>query len=79
MTEDQQIDLDDIQGQLDNIRASADKAEWPEVRERLAETRRHLDYLCVSSAYVLWLSAVAADMTENPEEAVALTVNGASP
>ena len=71
MTEDQQIDLDDIQGQLDKIRASADKAEWPEVRERLAETRRHLDHLCVSSAYVLWLSAVAADMTENPEEAVA--------
>lgn len=71
MTEDQQIDLDTIEGELDKIRASADKAEWPEVRERLVETRRHLDHLCIRSAYVLWLSAVAADMTENLEEAVA--------
>jgi hypothetical protein len=39
MTEDQQIDLDDIQGQLDRIRASADTAEWPEVREPIEDTR----------------------------------------
>ena len=70
MKEDHHIDLDDVETELCRIRDLADKDEWPEVRERLASTRRHLDHLGVSSAYVLWLSAVAADKTEQLEDAV---------
>jgi hypothetical protein len=70
MKEDHHIDLDDVETELCRIRDLADKDEWPEVRERLASTRRHLDHLGVSSAYVLWFSAVAADKTEQMEDAV---------
>ena len=71
MTEDHHIDLNDIAKELERIRELADKDEWPEVRERLAQTRRHLDHLGVTSAYVLWLSAVAADKTEQLDDAAA--------
>jgi tetratricopeptide (TPR) repeat protein len=70
MTEDHHIDLNDIEKQLDRIRELADKDEWAEARELLVQTRRHLEHLGVTSAYVLWLSAVAADKTEQLEDAV---------
>lgn len=75
MTEGHHIDLNDIERELDRIRELAEKDAWPEARELLVKVRRHLEHLGVTSAYVLWLSAVAADKTEQREDAVGFVVS----
>jgi len=70
MKGDHHIDLNDIERQLDRIRELADKDEWAEARQLPVQTRRHLEHLGITSAYVLWLAAVAADKTGQLEDAV---------
>lgn len=70
MKQNRPIDVDTIEKELCKVRDLASKDAWPEVRQGLATARDYLDQLGESSAYVLWLSAVAADNIHELEEAV---------
>lgn len=71
MTEEHRIEKKDNTKQIERIRELADRDEWPEASEVLALTRRHLTHPGISSADVQWLSAIAAEKTEQLEQAVA--------